>query len=94
MAAYKAHIETAHFKKYKNLTKGMIKSLQLIETDPIVLGAKNKRLLRGFVRLNYADAGDSRFDRIFKLLPNRRGIYATDRHFAPEDASGDGWYAD
>ena len=39
-AAYKSHLETPHFKKYKNATKEMVKSLELIETSPIVLGAK------------------------------------------------------
>jgi len=39
-AAYQAHLETPHFKKYKTGTEGMVKSLKLIETDPIVLGAK------------------------------------------------------
>jgi quinol monooxygenase YgiN len=39
-AAYQAHLQTAHFKKYKNETQGMVKSLKLIETDPILLGAK------------------------------------------------------
>jgi quinol monooxygenase YgiN len=42
MAAYKAHIETPHFKTYKSLTQHMIKSLKLVETEPIVLGAKRK----------------------------------------------------
>lgn len=41
-AAYKAHLETPHFKKYKTLTEGMVKSLNLIETDSILLGAKAK----------------------------------------------------
>ncbi len=40
--AYKAHLETPHFKKYKSATKEMIKSLELTETVPIVLGAKGK----------------------------------------------------
>ena len=40
--AYKSHLETPHFKKYKTLTQNMVKSLKLIETDPIVLGAKSK----------------------------------------------------
>jgi 4-carboxymuconolactone decarboxylase len=39
-AAYKAHLETPHFKKYKTATQGMVKSLKLVETDPILLGAK------------------------------------------------------
>ncbi|MEP7341885.1 MAG: putative quinol monooxygenase [Acidobacteriota bacterium] len=38
--AYKAHIETPHFKKYKIATQAMVKSLKLVETDPIMLGAK------------------------------------------------------
>ena len=39
-AAYRAHLETPHFKKYKTSTQGMVKKLKLIETDPIILGAK------------------------------------------------------
>ncbi len=39
-AAYKAHIETPHFKKYKTTTKEMVKSLELTETVPILLGKK------------------------------------------------------
>ena len=39
-AAYNAHLQTSHFKKYKRETQGMVKSLKLIETDPILLGAK------------------------------------------------------
>jgi quinol monooxygenase YgiN len=38
--AYKAHLETAHFKKYKMMTQDMVKSLKLRETVPIKLGAK------------------------------------------------------
>jgi quinol monooxygenase YgiN len=41
-AAYDAHLQTSHFKKYKAGTQGMVKSLVLVETDPIVLGAKAK----------------------------------------------------
>jgi quinol monooxygenase YgiN len=40
--AYKAHLETPHFKKYKSTTKEMVKSLELIEVAPIALGAKAK----------------------------------------------------
>jgi quinol monooxygenase YgiN len=40
--AYEAHLETAHFKKYKAVTQDMVKSLKLIETVPIMLGAKGK----------------------------------------------------
>ena len=39
-AAYEAHLRTAHFKKYKSETQGMVKSLKLVETEPILLGAK------------------------------------------------------
>lgn len=42
VSAYKAHLETPHFKKYKAATRDMVKSLRLIETDPIMLGAKSK----------------------------------------------------
>ena len=38
--AYRAHLETAHFKKYKATTEKMVKSLKLVQTTPIVLGAK------------------------------------------------------
>jgi quinol monooxygenase YgiN len=38
--AYKAHFETAHFKKYKAITQNMVKSLKLRDTIPIPLGAK------------------------------------------------------
>ena len=41
-AAYEAHLQTPHFKKYKVGTQGMVKSLVLVETDPILLGAKTK----------------------------------------------------
>jgi len=40
--AYKAHLQTPHFLKYKNSTKDMVKSLELIETDPLVPGMKIK----------------------------------------------------
>ena len=41
-AAYEAHLQTPHFKKYKTGTQGMVKSLVLVETDPVLLGAKAK----------------------------------------------------
>jgi quinol monooxygenase YgiN len=41
-AAYEAHMQTPHFKKYKTGTQGMVKSLVLVEADPILLGAKTK----------------------------------------------------
>ena len=40
--AYKAHLQTPHFLKYKAATKEMVKSLELIETVPIVPGVKVK----------------------------------------------------
>lgn len=40
--AYKSHLETAHFKKYKATTEKMVKSLKLVVTTPIMLGAKAK----------------------------------------------------
>ena len=40
--AYKSHILTPHFIKYKNGTKGMVKSLELVETVPLVPGMKIK----------------------------------------------------
>jgi quinol monooxygenase YgiN len=42
VAAYKAHLETAHFKKYKATTQDMVKSLTLRDTVPILLAAKPK----------------------------------------------------
>jgi quinol monooxygenase YgiN len=38
--AYKTHLETAHFKKYKAATQDLVKSLKLRDTIPILLGAK------------------------------------------------------
>ncbi len=40
--AYKRHLESPHFKKYVAATKLMIKSRKLIETIPVVLGAKQR----------------------------------------------------
>ena len=39
-AAYEAHLQSAHFQKYKRETQNMVSSLRLIETDPIYLGSK------------------------------------------------------
>ena len=39
-AAYQAHLESAHFLKYKAETAHMVKSLKLIETEPILLGSR------------------------------------------------------
>ena len=41
-AAYEAHVRTPHFLKYKNGTQNMVKSLNLLETEPLLLGAKAK----------------------------------------------------
>ena len=40
--AYKLHLQTPHFIKYKNGTKDMIKSLELVGTVPLVPGMKIK----------------------------------------------------
>jgi quinol monooxygenase YgiN len=40
-ASYQAHLQSSHFKKYKEQTQRMVKSLTLLETDPILLGSKN-----------------------------------------------------
>lgn len=40
--AYRAHIQTPHFLKYKNGTAQMVKSLQLIEAVPLIPGMKIK----------------------------------------------------
>jgi quinol monooxygenase YgiN len=39
-AGYESHLQTPHFKKYKAETQGMVKSLKLIETEPILLGGR------------------------------------------------------
>jgi hypothetical protein len=39
---YKAHLESLHFRKYKSSTKEMVKSLELVDLDPVILGAKSK----------------------------------------------------
>ena len=40
--AYKAHLKTPHFIKYKSGTKDMVKSLELKETTPLIPGMKIK----------------------------------------------------
>src|SRR5256885_7364034 len=35
--AYKSHLESAHFKKYRAITEKMVKSLKLVQTAPIML---------------------------------------------------------
>ena len=41
-SAYKAHLQTPHFIKYKTGTKDMVKSLELVGIVPIVPGMKIK----------------------------------------------------
>jgi quinol monooxygenase YgiN len=41
-AAYRSHLQTPHFLKYKTGTKDMIKSLELIETTPLIPDMKIK----------------------------------------------------
>ena len=40
--AYKKHIQTPHFLKYKDGTKDMVKSLELVETIPLIPEMKIK----------------------------------------------------
>ena len=41
-SAYEAHLQTAHFKKYKIGTQKMVKHFELIEVSPIALESKKK----------------------------------------------------
>jgi quinol monooxygenase YgiN len=41
--AYQAHLKTDHFLLYKQTTKDMVKSLELIETVPIALETKAQK---------------------------------------------------
>jgi quinol monooxygenase YgiN len=41
-AAYEAHLKTPHFLEYKNSTAPMVKSLELVETVPLVPAMKIK----------------------------------------------------
>ena len=36
-AAYQSHIQTPHFKKYKEGTAAMVRSLKLIDVNPLVV---------------------------------------------------------
>lgn len=36
--AYQSHVKTAHFLKYKNSTKDMVTSLELVDVDPLLAG--------------------------------------------------------
>ena len=44
--AYNAHLKTPHFQKYKTGTLKMVKSLELVDVDPIAFGAKPDILKR------------------------------------------------
>lgn len=41
-SAYRTHIKTPHFLKYKNGTKDMVVSLELVEATPLIPGMKIK----------------------------------------------------
>ena len=41
--AYQSHLLTPHFVKYKNGTMEMVKSLELVESNPIIPGMKPKK---------------------------------------------------
>ena len=45
-SAYEAHLKTAHFKKYKEGTAGMVKSLKLIDTKPLLRASMDKSAIR------------------------------------------------
>ena len=40
--AYEAHLASPHFLKYKSLTSNMVRSLRLVEAEPIMLCAKKQ----------------------------------------------------
>jgi quinol monooxygenase YgiN len=41
-AAYKDHLQTPHFIKYKTTTQAMVKALELVESDPLIPDMKIK----------------------------------------------------
>jgi quinol monooxygenase YgiN len=41
-ASYQAHLQTSHFKRYKAKTQKMVRTLTLIETEPILLGSQSR----------------------------------------------------
>jgi quinol monooxygenase YgiN len=41
-AAYESHIQSPHFKTYKDRTRQMVKLLTLVEIEPILLGSKSR----------------------------------------------------
>src|SRR5688572_10503773 len=38
-AAYKTHLDTVHFKKFRDTTDQMVRFRKLLDADPIILGA-------------------------------------------------------
>jgi len=42
-SSYESHLQSPHFKTYKDRTRQMVKSLRLLETEPILLGSKSKK---------------------------------------------------
>jgi quinol monooxygenase YgiN len=38
--AYEAHLKTPHFLKYKEGTAGMVKTLRLVDVDPVMMRGK------------------------------------------------------
>ena len=41
-SAYESHLQSPHFKTYKDRTRQMVKLLRLVETEPILLGSKSR----------------------------------------------------
>jgi quinol monooxygenase YgiN len=39
-AAYEAHLTTPHFLSYKEATAGMVRSLRLVDVDPVMMRGK------------------------------------------------------
>lgn len=40
-SAYQSHLKTDHFLKYKTGTLEMVKSLELVDLDPVIFGVRN-----------------------------------------------------
>lgn len=38
--AYEAHLKSAHFLRYKTLTQGMVRSLRLLEMEPVIMRSR------------------------------------------------------
>lgn len=41
--AYNAHLQSPHFKRYKDAVQGIVTALKLVDTVPIIFGANVKR---------------------------------------------------